>query len=240
MKEEFGNYIIYVDESGDHSLESIDSNYPVFVLAFCIFKKVNYSFNLVPKVQDFKFKFFGHDMIVLHEHELRKSKPPFNILMDAKIRAPFMADLNSILTGAEMTIVSVVINKTELKYKRSLDNPYHIALEIGLLKILDYLKLQDQHEKVTHIAFEKRGKKEDDELELEFLRLQTQRNLPFEILFADKKVNSTGLQVADLVARPIGRYCLKPAQQNRAFKILKEKFYQEEGVFEDFGLSQYP
>ena len=236
----FGNYIIYVDESGDHSLESIDSNYPIFVLAFCIFKKKNYSFNLVPKIQDFKFKFFGHDMIVLHEHELRKSKPPFNILMDAKIRNPFMADLNSILTDAEMIIVSVVINKTELKCKKSSDNPYHIALEIGLDKILDYLKQQNEHENVTHIAFEKRGKKEDDELELEFLRIKTQNNLPFEILFADKKVNSTGLQVADLVARPIGRYCLKPEQENRAFDILKTKLYQEEGVFIDFGLSQYP
>jgi len=35
----FSDYIIHVDESGDHSLESIDPNYPVFVLAFCIFNK---------------------------------------------------------------------------------------------------------------------------------------------------------------------------------------------------------
>ena len=37
MNNEFSDYIVYVDESGDHSLESIDINYPVFVLAFCIF-----------------------------------------------------------------------------------------------------------------------------------------------------------------------------------------------------------
>ena len=29
----FSDYVVYVDESGDHSLASIDSDYPVFVLA---------------------------------------------------------------------------------------------------------------------------------------------------------------------------------------------------------------
>jgi hypothetical protein len=36
MNEKFSEYIVYVDESGDHGLETIDPNYPVFVLAFCI------------------------------------------------------------------------------------------------------------------------------------------------------------------------------------------------------------
>lgn len=29
----FSDFIVYVDESGDHSLQSIDQSYPVFVLA---------------------------------------------------------------------------------------------------------------------------------------------------------------------------------------------------------------
>ena len=35
-------YIVYVDESGDHGLVSIDPTYPLFVLAFCIFHKPTY------------------------------------------------------------------------------------------------------------------------------------------------------------------------------------------------------
>ncbi|WP_244948789.1 DUF3800 domain-containing protein [Campylobacter hyointestinalis] len=35
----FSNHIVYVDESGDHSLTNINKDFPVFVLAFCIFKK---------------------------------------------------------------------------------------------------------------------------------------------------------------------------------------------------------
>ena len=35
----YSNRIVYVDESGDHSLELIDLDYPVFVLSFCVFEK---------------------------------------------------------------------------------------------------------------------------------------------------------------------------------------------------------
>ena len=35
----FSNYIVFVDESGDHSLTSIDPQFPVFSLSFCIVRK---------------------------------------------------------------------------------------------------------------------------------------------------------------------------------------------------------
>ena len=35
----FSDYIVYVDESGDHNLVSIDRNFPVFALSFCILPK---------------------------------------------------------------------------------------------------------------------------------------------------------------------------------------------------------
>jgi len=44
----YSDYVVYVDESGDHGLKNIDENYPVFVLAFCIFKKQDYIANIVP------------------------------------------------------------------------------------------------------------------------------------------------------------------------------------------------
>lgn len=39
----FSDYIVYVDESGDHSLTSIHAGYPIFVLALCIFHKEEYA-----------------------------------------------------------------------------------------------------------------------------------------------------------------------------------------------------
>jgi hypothetical protein len=51
----FSDYVVYVDESGDHSLQSIDSNFPVFSLVFCIFKKSDFVETVVPVVQRLGF-----------------------------------------------------------------------------------------------------------------------------------------------------------------------------------------
>ena len=85
MNRQYSDYIIYVDESGDHSLESINKDYPIFVLAFCIFEKEKYLQSAVKKLKDFKFKHFGHDMVVLHENEIRRDKGWFKNLNTIKI-----------------------------------------------------------------------------------------------------------------------------------------------------------
>lgn len=40
---QFSDYVVYVDESGDHSLTRIDHEFPVFVLALCVFDKRHYA-----------------------------------------------------------------------------------------------------------------------------------------------------------------------------------------------------
>ena len=94
------------------------------------------------------------------------------------------------------------------------------------------MRSQNQAEVLTHIVVENRGKREDS-VELEFRRVCDGNNhegvkLPFEIVFADKKTNSAGLQLADLVARPVGLSVLRPGQSNRAFDVLQTKFYTNE------------
>lgn len=84
---------------------------------------------------------------------------------------------------------------------------------------------------MTHIVIEARGKKEDNALELSFRRIldknmASQMNYPVEIIFADKKTNSIGLQIADLVSYPIGRFISNPGQPNLAYKVLVEKFHK--------------
>ena len=48
---------------------------------------------------------------------------------------------------------------------------------------------------------------------------------PFSIVIANKHANSEGLQIADLIARPIGLRVLRPDQPNRAWTILEPKLY---------------
>src|SRR5690348_10729335 len=67
---EFSDYVIYADESGDHSLAHVDRTYPVFVLCLCLMRKSHYADKIVPGFQRFKFEWHGHDSIVLHERDI--------------------------------------------------------------------------------------------------------------------------------------------------------------------------
>ena len=78
---DFSDYIVYADESGDHGLVSINPEYPVFALVFCVIRKDDYTSALVPAFQSFKFETWGHDAVILHEQEIRKSKGDFTILL---------------------------------------------------------------------------------------------------------------------------------------------------------------
>lgn len=62
-----------------------------------------------------------------------------------------------------------------------------------------------------------------------------------DIRFMDQKHNSIGLQLADLVAHPIGQHFIKPDQVNRAYHIAKTKFRRSAaGNIEGFGLKVFP
>lgn len=248
----FSSYIVYVDESGDHGLQNIDDKYPMFVLAFCVFHKRYYSEKVVSTLQKFKFNHFGHDLVVLHEHEIRKEKGEFNFFQNREHKHAFLNELTEIIEKSNFVLISCAIEKEKLKTRiTSESNPYHIALGFCLETLYEFLQEKMQTNLLTHVVVERRGKKEDNELELEFRRMCDGANrlnisLPFNICFADKKVNSAGLQLADLVARPIGMHVLKPQQDNRAFEVMKQKFYCSGGRqnvgegFENWGLKVFP
>ncbi|MFQ5348259.1 MAG: DUF3800 domain-containing protein [Rhodothalassiaceae bacterium] len=229
----YSDYVIYVDESGDHGLKSIDRYYPVFVLAFCIFRKDHYTQSVSAKLQAFKFAHFGHDMVVLHEREIRKQKPPFSFLQNERRRADFMGGLGRLIEESDFTIVAAVIDKQRLKrHYLYPDNPYEIALTFCMERAYAFLRDQGQHERTTHLVVERRGKREDDALKRSFRRIRDGANqwgrMPsFEIIFADKRANSAGLQLADLIAHPIGRYVLNEKQPNRAWDIVEPKLRRD-------------
>lgn len=248
----FSDYVVYVDESGDHSLESIDSEYPIFVLVFCVFHKRHYSEKIIPAVEKLKFNYFGHDSVVLHEHEIRKQKGVFSFLSHLPTRTEFMTKLSSVMDASNFILIGCVVDKARLKRSEDVrSNPYHLALGICMESLCNFLTEKGQEQLQTHVVVECRGRKEDSELELEFRRICDGENmwnkqLPFNVIFADKKTNLIGLQLADLVARPIGINYLRPNQRNQAFEMLKSKFYCAGGRacvgndFENVGLMIYP
>lgn len=243
----FSDFIVYVDESGDHGLAEINPEYPRFVLAFCIFRIDDYAERIVPAVERLKFEFFGHDMVVLHEHEIRKALPPFEILLNRSVREGFMRALDRLVEQSRFKVVATVIRKPEfLARASSLGSPYHVALEFGLERVFLYLQEQGQARRPTFVVFEGRGKREDTALELEFRRIMDRTQMQgmpetLEFLIASKLVNSPGLQIADMIARPIGIHDLRPGQSNRAWDLIEPKLRRSRyGETSGYGLKVYP
>lgn len=229
MAETDSSYIFYADESGDHSLTSIDENFPVFALSLCGFKKSSYCSQIVPRFQQIKFHYFGHDAVILHEHEIRKQKGDFRLFAEQRLRESFVRDVSECLEASPFRMAGCVILKSELKLDFFPDNPYAIALGVCLVKVYQFLRAKNEAGKRTFFIFEKRGAREDQELELAFRRIiaadnQIRTPMPgFEAIFLDKKSNSIGLQIADLTARPMALSVFRKDQPNRAFDILSAK-----------------
>lgn len=185
-------------------------------------------------------------MVILHEADIRRKKGAFARL-SREAREDFLDTLSEIISKSDFQLVAVVIEKHKLKDRYSKPaHPYHLALEYGLERIYRLLKGAGQGHALTYIVCEARGAKEDAELELEFRRIRDganyfQRPLPFDLIIADKKSNSEGLQLADLTARPIGLTVLRPGQPNRAAEALDAKFYRDRvGNKLGMGLKVFP
>lgn len=232
----YSDYIVYADESGDHSLTSIDPGFPVFALTLCVFRKVDYYATVVPAFERFKFDFWGHDSIIMHEADIRKQAGPFAILRtDPNLRRSFFAELNDLIDANRFAIIASVIHKElHARQYKTPRNPYEIALLFCMERLLSFLLAHGQEGRRVHVIFESRGRNEDSDLELEFrrivsntARMQRRRydftRVAFEPLFAPKTANSSGLQLADLTARPIALSVLRPTQANRAFDLIEGK-----------------
>jgi hypothetical protein len=242
----FSDYLVFVDESGDHGMATINPDFPLFALAFCMFPKTAYIDKVTPELRRLKVGTFGHDLVILHEHDIRKKAGAF-AMMSKEPREAFLNKLTQIIEAADFRLIVVVIDKRELHITdTSTANPYHLALLFGLERVHRLLAELGQGERLTHFVVEARGKREDTELELEFRRICEGSNdlahpLPFKLVMADKRTNSEGLQIADMVARPVALSVLRPDQPNRAMTTLESKFWQgTSGCIAGNGLKRFP
>ncbi len=238
---EFSDYIVFVDESGSPTLSPMDPNHPVFVLVFCVFNKWDYCDVIQPAVKRLKFEFFGHDMAGLHSSDIRKRRGDFSWLMASEKRSTFLARLDDVVSNAAVDVIATVIDKRQpfIGSEHPRNNPYFMALRSCLNRLNFFLRDHGQTGRTTHIVAESRGKREDQLLLREFNLHRNQsinvadpfrhhwwaEQLPVELLFAEKKINSAGLQLADLFGHPIGRNAINPDQPNHSFEIVARKIY---------------
>jgi hypothetical protein len=232
----FSDFIIYADESGSPVLGADARDFPVFVLVFLIVRKKHYAEQLVPKVQMLKFDAVGHDQLILHERDIRRQANAFAFLQVSEAaRHSFIERTTAIIEEADITFCTAIIDKAKLaKTYHSPWNPYDLALTFCIEKAAKALNRRGETDREVNVVFESRGAKEDVHLELEFRRVtsgtpivgsasRAVTGFRWTPLFVDKRANCTGLQPADLAARPLGLAYLRPDQPNRAVSVLRRK-----------------
>lgn len=206
---------VYLDECGAHELRSPDA-YRVFVLSAVIIRDSD--FGEVDRAwKDFKARALGSPDIIVHEPDVRKADEPFY-----KHRTYKLEEMRHTFASLPFGIVSVVVHRDNYLQDFGLgpvDNslPAHIywmALDFLMERVAMALDLQFNGARGRVVA-EARTPLLDTELQYEYARLLIQgtsyiwdgwfrRTFPPGITFEPKLTNSTGLQLADLSARPVG------------------------------------
>ena len=212
-------FIIYADESGNQSLKSVESEYPVFVLAFCVFEVDDYIYRVVPAFQKLKFDWFGHDMAIFHSSDIRRKRGNFSFLNDAESYERFHSDLRNFIFESPFKIAYSAIDRRQLFAAEPKNNLYEIAAQEAISKVNLYLSDQGEDLDSTCLVFESRGPQADKLLNAQLERLGWQGRAKY----ASKLSISTGLQIADLVARPIGVNLISPTSGNRPFESIESK-----------------
>jgi len=227
-------YLLFLDESGHHGLRKINQEYPIFLLACCIFEE-NYFKNIfTKKVEELKIKHFGIKDIILHSRDIRKWQKEFKCLGDLNKRLAFYKDLDNLIKNSEFSIIASAINKNKLiqQYGPRADNPYDISLSFILERSVFYT----DNIKCSHIGIiaESRGKKEDDQLYNLILSNGTHyvTSVRFKdkikfFKFVGKNENNIGTQISDLIAYPIATKIIYPERVNLAFEVLENKIYRQ-------------
>lgn len=162
---------MFLDESGDHNLEVIDPQYPVFVLGGIIIDRVYAEDELEQQVRQFKLSLFGRDDIILHTAEITRSQGPFARMRGSGFRAEFYEQLNSLMRRLNYTVVACVIRKDEhfARYGLSAVDPYMLSLNVLVERFCFEI---GEHPGGGFIVAEKRGPTFDHELAIAWLNLK--------------------------------------------------------------------
>lgn len=227
--------ILFLDESGDHSLGKIDPQYPVFVLGGIIVDKDYASGEMTRQVEAFKKRYLGRTDITLHTADITRNKNGFERMKERAFREDFYAGLNALMQSLEYAVVACAIRKDEhiQRYALTALDPYFLSLEI-LVERLCFVVGDRKHG--GHIIAESRELTLDNQLEIAWLNLKVQGTRLAQavqvnhriggLTIRNKKHGIAGLELADLVVSPIGRYVLgKPVKED--FSIIEQKFLRD-------------
>ena len=109
------NKLLYLDESGNHEIQKIDPDYPVFVLGGVIVEESYAKTVLEAEVGRFKSRWFGDPNVVLHTADMVRNRFEFAMLKDSGVREGFYRDLNAMMRRLDYSVVAVAVRKYEFR-----------------------------------------------------------------------------------------------------------------------------
>jgi len=237
MSEETSSkFIAFFDECGDHSLDQIDKDFPLFVLSTVIVERAVYQEQIIPALGRLKMRFWNHEGVNLHSRDIRRAYGDFAFMQVPAKRIAVLESISSLMKELDFTLFVTAISKQKHKdrYGASATNPYEIALTYTFERVLHFMECRG--EVSLPVVAEARGKNEDNELEAAFHRLLTSgtkfnssdrfQKLKCPISFRRKTDNIAGLQIADLCAYPSARKILNPDKENPPYEIISKHLYQ--------------
>jgi Protein of unknown function (DUF3800) len=233
-------FLAFFDECGDHSMEKIDRDFPLFVLSTVIVERSAYVETIVPALASLKLRFCSHEGVNLHSRDIRKAQGDFAFLQVPAIRTEFLAALSEMMASLPFTLFITGIRKQVHwdRYGADAENPYEVALTFTFERVLHFLENEDETE--LPVTAEARGKNEDNELAAAFQHIMTKgtrynaaerfQALRCPLTFRRKTDNIAGMQIADLCAHPSARKLLNPDQPHEAFAVVEKHLYHDGNV----------
>ncbi|MEP7162952.1 MAG: DUF3800 domain-containing protein [Candidatus Moraniibacteriota bacterium] len=224
--------ILFLDESGDHNLGIIDPKYPIFVLAGVVFDGDYYTQRVKEKILKFKKRLFNSEKIILHTADIYRNRNGFEELKEKRFRERFYSELNKLIDDLNFDIIAAVIHKSKHldKYGVSAIDPYFLSLEFIIERFIFSL---DDCQQTGRVVAESRGTQLDNQLELAWLNLKikgtrfiepsrlAEKVTEFTIIPKSQSVG--GLEIADLIASPIGRKLMRKSSKED-WQVIKRKF----------------
>ena len=242
-------YYLYIDESGDHGLATVNPDFPVFLLCG-VLVSADEDLKIQQSINNIKQTFWNGKHVILHSRDIRKCEKEFSILFDLELKKVFYEKINAVIQGQQYTVIASAIKKESYikQYGRlTTNNVYELALSFIIERAIFFVDdIRGTHE--IEIIIEKRGRREDKKLGEHFQRLMARgtnyvsakrlKNYKMKITFMSKRENVIGLQLSDLVAYPIARYVIDPARANPAFDQVEPKIYHKGA--KRYGLKLFP
>jgi len=230
--------IMFVDESGDDNMATINPQFPVLGIGGVIFDEAAYLATENQKIKDFKIAEIGNDTTVLHSYDIRKKINNFTFLNTPARLASFLAAYQALIGNLNFSFVSRIIDKQGHRTKYV--NPYNPYEWVMQLILESFSMILYRRREQGKIIIEARGGPQDRALRKAynlvmqkgtyFVSANQLQNTIVSLSFSPKTANINGLQIADISIYTVTATVLYKKFNRIDYLFLRPKFDPYHGV----------